>query len=156
MVFPVVMYGWESGTVKEGWAPKTWCFWTVVLENTLESSLDCKEIKPVHPKGNPPWIFTGMTDAIAEAPPDAKSWFTGKDPDSVKDWGQKEKEVTENEIFGWHHWLNGMSLSKRLEGQKSLVCCSPWSQTESDITWRLNNRILIVAQHGSCSEKVKE
>ena len=112
-------YGFSSSHVwmweldhKEGWAPKNWCFWTVVLEKTLESPLDCKEIKAVNLKGNPPWIFTGRTDAIAEAPPDAKSWLIGKDPDAAKDWGQKEKEVTEDEIVGWHHWLNGMSLSK--------------------------------------------
>ena len=97
---------------KEGWALKNWCFWTVVLEKTLESPLDCKEIKPVNLKGDQPWIFTGRTDAIAEAPPDAKSWLIGKDPDAAKDWGQKEKEVTEDKTVGWHHWLNGMSLSK--------------------------------------------
>ena len=101
---------------KEGRAPKNWCFWTVVLEKTLESPLDCKEIQPVHPKGNQPWIFIGRTDAEAEAlilwPPDAKSQLIGKNPGSGKDWGQEEKGMTEDETVGWHHWLNDMSLSK--------------------------------------------
>ena len=91
---------------KEGWVLKNWCFWTVVLEKTLESPLDCKEIKPVHPKGNQPWIFIGRTDAEAEAPvlwpPDVKSWFIGKDTNAGKDW-RKEKGMTEDEIVGWHH-----------------------------------------------------
>ena len=90
---------------KERWGPKNWCFWTVVLEKTLESPLDCKEFKPVNPKGNQPWIFIGRTDAKAEATilwlPDAKSWLTGKDPDAGKDWGQEEKGITEDEIVGW-------------------------------------------------------
>ena len=96
---------------KESWAPKNWCFWTVVLEKTLESPLDSKEIQPVHPKGNPSWIFTGMTDAEAEAstlwPPDAKHWLTGKDPDAGKDWTREEKGTTEDVMVGWHHQLNG-------------------------------------------------
>ena len=100
MVFPVVMYGCESWDYKESWAAKNWCFWTVVLEKTLESLLDCKEIKPVNPKGNHFWIFIGRTDAEAEAPilwpPNAKSWLIRKDPDAGKDWGQEEKETTEN------------------------------------------------------------
>ena len=91
--------------------PKNWCFWTAVLEKTLESPLNCKEIKPVHPKGNQSWIFTGRTDAEAEAPilwvPDAKSRLIGKDPDARKDWRQEEKGGTEDEMVGWHHWLNG-------------------------------------------------
>ena len=94
---------------KEGWAPKKWCFWTVVLEKTLESPLDCKEIQLVHPKGNQSWIFIGRTDAEAETPilwpPDAKSWFIGKDPDAGKNWG-KEKGMTEDEVDGWHYQLN--------------------------------------------------
>ena len=97
---------WELD-YKESWAPKTWCFWTVVLEKTLESPLDCKEIQPVHPKGNQPWIFIGRTDVEAETPilwpPD---WLTCKDPDAGKDWGQEEKGTTEDEMAGWHHWLN--------------------------------------------------
>ena len=111
MVFPVVMlWMWELD-YKERWALKNWCFWTVVLEKTLESPLDCQEIKPVSLKGNQPWIFIGRTDAEAEAPilwpPDVKSQLTGKDPDAGKDWRQEEKGMTEDEIVGWHHWLNG-------------------------------------------------
>ena len=105
MVFPVVMYGYEGWTdCKEGWVPKSWWHQIVVLENTLESPLDCKVIQPVHPKGNWPWIFIGKNDAVAEAPilwpPDVKSWFIGKDPDAGKDWGQEEKGTTENEMVG--------------------------------------------------------
>ena len=96
---------------KEGWVPKNWCFWTVVLEKTLESPLDCMEIKSVHPKGNHSWIFIRRTDAEAETPtlwpPDRKSWLIGKDPDAGKDWRQEEKGTTEDEMVGWHHWLNG-------------------------------------------------
>ena len=96
---------------KESWAPKNWCFWTVVLEKTLESPLDCKEIKPVHPEGNESWIFTGRTDAEAEAPvlwpPNVKNWLIGKDPDAGKDWRQEEKRTTEDEMVGWHHQLDG-------------------------------------------------
>ena len=99
---------WELD-YKENWELKNWCFWTVVLEKTLESPLDSKEIQPVHPKGNQPWIFTGRADAEAPIlwPPDAKSQLTGKDPDAGKDWGQEEKGMTEDEMVGWHHWLNG-------------------------------------------------
>ena len=114
-----------------------WCFWTVVLEKTLESPLDCKEIKPVHPKGKQPWICTGRTDAEAEAPiiwpPDAKSWITGKDLDPGKDWGQEEKGVAEDEIVEWHHWLNGHEFEQTpgdSEGQGSLACCNPWGCEE--------------------------
>ena len=96
---------------KESWAPKNWCFWTVVLEKTLESPLDCKEIQPVHPKGDQSWVFTGRTDAEAKALTlwtlGAKSWLIGKDSDAGKDWGQEEKGTTEDEMAGWHHWLNG-------------------------------------------------
>ena len=111
MVFPVVMYGCESWTIKESWASMNWCFWTVVLEKTLESPLDCKKIQPVHPKGNQSWIFTGRTDAEAETPvlwpPDAKNLLIGKDPDAGQDWRWDEKGTTEDEMVGWHHWLNG-------------------------------------------------
>ena len=96
---------------KESLALKNWCFWTVVLEKTLESPLDCKEIQPVHPKGDQSWVFTGRTDVEAEAPilwpPDAKSWLTGKDPDGGKDWRQEEKVMTKDEMVGWYHQLNG-------------------------------------------------
>ena len=109
MVFPVVMYGWESWTVKKA-EPNNWCFWTVVLEKTLESPLDCKEIQPVHPKVDQSWVFTGRTDVKGETPilwpPDAKSWLIGKDSDAGRDWGQEEKG-REDEIAGWHHQLNG-------------------------------------------------
>ena len=119
-------YGFSSSHVraweldyKEIWAPKNWCFWTVLLEKTLESPLDCKEIKPVNPKGNQSWLFIGRTDAEAETPipwpPDVKSWLTGKDPDAGKDWGQEEKGTTEDETAGWHHWLDGHGLRKLQE-----------------------------------------
>ena len=109
-------YGFSSGHVwmwelyKEIWVPKNWCFWTVVLEKTLESPLDCKEVQPVHPKGNKSWIFVGRTDAEAETPilwpPDGKNWLIGKDPDAGRDWGQEEKGTTEDEMVGRHHRLN--------------------------------------------------
>ena len=109
---------------KEGWALKNWCFWTVVLEKTLESPLDCKEIKPVNPKGNWPRIFIGKTDAEAEAPilwpPDEKSQIIGKDPDAGKDWSQEEKGTTEDEMVRWHHHLMDMSLSKLWEMVKDI------------------------------------
>ena len=128
-VFPVVMYNWELDS--EGWVPKKWCFW-IVLEKTLEGPLDSKEIKPINPKGNQPWIFIGRTDAEAEAPilwpPDVKSRLVGKDPDAEKYWGQEEKGATENEMVGWHHQLNGYEFEQALrdsEEQVSLVCYSP-------------------------------
>ena len=118
----------------------------MVLEKTLESSLDCEEIKPVSPKGNQPWIFIGRADAEAEAPifwsPDTKSRLIGKHPDAGKDWGQEEKGTTEDEMFGWHHWLNGHEFEQTLgggEGQWSLVCCSPWGCKWLDTTEWLNN-----------------
>ena len=96
---------------KESWAPKNWCLWTVVLEKILESPLDCKEIQPVHPKGDQSWVFIGRTGAEAETPilwqPDVKSWLIWKDPDAGKDWRQEEKGTTEDEMVRWHHWLNG-------------------------------------------------
>ena len=101
---------WELD-YKESWAPKNWCFWTVVLEKTLESPLDCKEVQPVHPKGDQSWVFFGTTDAEAETPilwpPHAKTWLIWKDPDAGKDWGQEEKGTLEDEMVGWHHRLNG-------------------------------------------------
>ena len=104
---------WELDC-EEGWAQKNWCFWTVVLEKTLGSPLDCKEIQPVHPKGNQSWIFFGRTDAETETPilwpPDAKNWLTRKDPDTGQDWRQKEKGTTEDEMVGWHHRLNGQEF----------------------------------------------
>ena len=131
MVFPVVMYGCESWTVKKSWVPKNWCFWIVVLEKTRESPLYCKKIQPVHPKGDQSWVFIGRTDAEAEAlilwPPDVKSWLTGKDPDAGKDWRREEKGMTEDEMVGWHHWLNGREFEQTpgdSEGQGGLACCS--------------------------------
>ena len=114
-------YGFSSGYVwrweldcEESWAPKNWCFWTVVLEKTLEGPLDCKEIQPVHPKGDQSWVFFGRTDAKAEPPilwpPHAKSWLIGKDPDAGRDWGQEEKGTIEDEMAGWHHGLDGHEL----------------------------------------------
>ena len=101
---------WELDS-KESWVQKNWCFWTVVLEQTLESHLDCKDIQPVHPKGNQSWMFIGRTDAEAEIPilwpPDVKSWLIWKDPNAGKDWKQEEKGTTEDEMVGWHHRLNG-------------------------------------------------
>ena len=129
---------WELDK-KEGWALKNWCFQTVLLEKTLQTPLDSKKIKPV--KGNQPWIFIGRADTEAETPvlwpPDAKSWFIGKDPDSGKDWGQEEKGVTEDEMVGWSYLLNGHKFEQTLrddERQGSLVCCSSWGHKESDTT----------------------
>ena len=133
---------------KESWAPKYWYFWTVVLEKTLESLLDCKEFKPVNPKGNQPWIFIGRTDAKAETPilwaPDAKNWLVRKDLDAGKDWRQVEKGMTEDEMVGWHHWLKWHESEQALgvgAGQGSLVCYSPWAHKESDTTqnWLKSN-----------------
>ena len=118
---------------KKGWASKNWHFRTVVLEKTLESPLDCKEIQPVYPRGNQSWILIGKTNAEAENPilwpPDAKNWLIWKDPEAGKDWRQEEKRTTEDEMVGWHHWLNGHEFEQSPEvgdGQGSLVCCSPW------------------------------
>ena len=142
-------YGFSSSHVwmgksgyKESWVPKNWCFWTVVLEKTPESPLDCKEIKSVNPKGNQSWIFIGRTDAEAEIPivwpPDGKNWLIGKD--SGKDWRREEK-ATEDEMVGWYHWLDGHEFEQALrvgDGQGSLACCSPWGHKESDMTKTLN------------------
>ena len=126
----------------KGWGSKNWCFWTVVLEKTLESPLDCKEIKPVNPQGNQPSIFIGRTDAEAETlilwPPDAKSQLIGKDPDSGKDWEQEKKGMTEDEMVEWHHWLDGHEFEQTPgdgEGQGSLLCCSPWGSQRVGHDW---------------------
>jgi len=131
---------------REDWALKKWCFWTVVLERTLESPLNSREIKPVNRKGSKPWLFTGRTDAEAEAPilwpSNAKNWLTGKDPNAGKDWGQEEEGVTEDEMVEWHHRLNGHEFEQTLgdgEGQGRLACCSPWSCKELDTTYQVNN-----------------
>ena len=130
---------------KESWALKNWCFWTVVLEKTLKSPLDCKEIKPVNPQGNQSWIFTGRNDAEAEIPilwlPEAKNWLIGKDPDTGKDCRQEEKGMTEDEMVGWHHWLNRHEFEQALgvgDGQGSLACCTPWGRKKLDMTEWLN------------------
>ena len=144
-------YGFSSGHVwmweldcEESWAPKNWCFWTVVLKKTLESPLDCKEIKPVNPKGNQSWIFIGRTDAEAEAPilwpPDAKNWLIGKDPDAWKVWRQEEKGTT-----GWDGWMASptrwtwvWASSGISDEQQGLACCGPLGRKESDMTEQLN------------------
>ena len=138
---------------KEGWAPKNWCFQTAVLKKTLESPLDCKEIKPINPKENEPCILIGRTDAEAEDPvlwpPDAKNWLIGKDPDAGKDWGWEEKEATEDEMVGWYHRLNGRKFEQTqgdAEVQGNLACSSPWGHKESDSTdWTtiINNSVLL-------------
>ena len=166
MVFPVVFlalyfadkgpssqsYGFSSGHVwmweldsKESWVLKNRCFWTVVLEKTLESPLDCKEIQPVHPKADKSWVFIGRTDAEAETPrlwpPDAKSWLTVKDPDVGKDWGWEEKETAEDGMAGWHHQLNGHEFGWTPgvgDGQGGLACHSSRGRKKLDRTEQLN------------------
>ena len=135
-------YGFSSSHVqmweldyKKSWVPKNWCFWTVFLEETLESPLDCKEIQPVNLKGHQSWMFIGRTDAEAETPifwpPHAKSWLIGKDPDAGKDWEQEEKETTEDGMVGWHHRLSGLGFGWTLgvgDGQGGLACCDSWGR----------------------------
>ena len=130
---------------KESCEPKNWCFWTVVLEKTLENPLYWKEIQPVHPKGDQSWIFIGRTDAEAETPilwpPDWKNWLIWEDPDAGKDWRWEEKGITQDEIVGWHHRLNRHECEKTLgvgDGQGGLACCSPCGHKESDTTEQLN------------------
>ena len=145
-------YGFSSDHVwmweldyKESRAPENWCFWTVVLEKTLEGPLDCKEIQPVHSKGDQSWDFFGRNDAKAETPvlwpPHAKSWLIGKDSDAGRDWGQKEKGTTEYEMVGWHHRLDAHEFGWTLgvgDGQGGQACCGSWGRKESDTTERLN------------------
>ena len=131
-------YGFSSSHVwmwelyhKENWASKNWCFWTVLLEKTLESPLDYKEIKPVHPKGIQSWIYIGRTDAESPIlwPLDVKNWLIGKDPNAGKDWRQEERGTTENKMAGWHYRLDGHEFEQAPgvgDGQGGLVCCSPW------------------------------
>ena len=142
-VFPVVVYGCESWTIKKA-EHQRMVLLNCGIEKTLDSPLDCKEIKPVHPKGNQSWIFIGRTDVEAETPilwpPDAKSWLIWEDPGAGKDWGQEEKGTTEDEMVGWHHQLNGHGFGWTLgvgDGQGGLVCCSPWGHKESDTTEQL-------------------
>ena len=145
-------YGFSCGHVwmweldyKESWVRKNWCFWTVVLEKTLESPLDCKEIQPVHPKGDQSWMFIGRTDVEAETPkfwPSVvKSWLMGKDPDAGKDWGQEEKRMIEDEMVGLHHLLDGHGFGWTPgggDGQGGLACCYSWGRKELETTKRLN------------------
>ena len=145
-------YGFSSSHVwmwqldhKGSWASKNWCFWTVVLERTLESPLDYKENKPVNIKGNQSWIFIGRTDVEAETPllwpPDVKNRLIWKDLDAGKDWRQEKNRTTEDEMVGWHHWLNGHGFGWTLvagDGQGGLACCIPWGCKESDRTEQLN------------------
>ena len=133
---------WELD-YKESWVPKNWCFWTVVLEKTLESPLDYKEIQSVHPKGDQSWLFIGTTDVEAETPvlwlPDGKSWLNEKDPDSGKDWRQEKKGMTEDEMVGWHHGLDGHEQTPEIgDGQGSLACYSPWGCKKLDTAEWLN------------------
>ena len=135
---------WELDS-KESWAPKNWCFWTVVLEKTLESPLNYKDIKPVNSKGNQSWIFIGRTDAEAEIPilwpPDGKNWLIWKDPDDGKDWRQEEKGMKEDEMVGWYHRFDGHEIEQAPgvgDGQGGLACCSPWSHKESFMAEWLN------------------
>ena len=148
LVKPMV-FQWSCMDVRvglcEGWAPKNWCFWTVVLAKTLESPLDCKEIQPVHSEGDQPWVFIARNDAKAETPvlwpPHAKSWLIGKDSDAGRDWGQGEKGTTEDEMGGWHHCLDGRESEWTPgvgDGQGDLACCDSLGCKESDMTARLN------------------
>ena len=145
-------YGFSNGHVwmweldcEESWVPKNWCFWTVVLEKTLESPLDCKKIQAVHPKGDQSWVFFGRNDAKAETPvlwpPHMKSWLIGKDSDAGRDWGQEEKGMTEDEMAGWHHWLDGHEFEWTPgvgDGLGGLACCNSWCRKGLDTTEWLN------------------
>ena len=129
--------------LEESWVPKNWCLWTVVLEKTLMSTLVCKEIQPVRPKGEQSWLFFGRNDAKAETPvlwpPHAKSWLIGKDSDAGRDWGQEEKGTTQDEMAGWHHWLNGLWVNSRSWWwMGGLVCCSSWGCKGLHMTEWLN------------------
>ena len=171
---------WELD-YKESRAPKNWCFWTEMLEKTLESPLDCKEIQPVHPKEDQPWVFIGRTNVEAETPvlwpPDANSWLIGKDPDAGKHWGQEEKELQRM------RWLDGITdlmdmglgrlwqlvmdreswraghefeqTSGDSEGEPSLVCCSPWNCKELNMTWQLKNTTYHIRDFGLPRKHVK-
>ena len=141
---------WELDC-EESWAPKNWCFWTLVLEKTLESPLHCKEIQRLHSKGDPSWVFIGRTDAEAETPvlwpPHAKSWLIGKASDAGRDWGQEEKGTTGDEMAGWHHRLDGHEFEWTPgvgDGQGGLASCNSWGHKELDTTERLNWTELMV------------
>ena len=156
-VFPLVMNDVRVD-FEEAWIPKNWCFWIAVLEKTLESPLDCKEIQPFHLKGDQSWVFIRRTDVEAETPklwpPDVKSWLIGKDPDAGKEWKQEEKGTTEDEMVGWHHRLNGQEFELTLgnsEGHGSLAGCSPWSHKEADMTELLNNKCKAETYSSACT-----
>ena len=162
VVFPVVMYGCERWAIKKPECQRIDAFELWFLEKTLESPLGCKEIKPVNPKGNQSWIFTGRTDAKAEAPilwpTGVKSWLIGKDPDAGKDWRQDEKGAREDEMIWWHHWLNGHEFEQALgvgDGQGSLACYSPWSHKKSDITKRWIDLIILLHCKAYSQQKCK-
>ena len=145
MVFPVVMYGCESWTIKKAECRKFDAFELWCWRRFLKSALDCKEIQPVHPKGDQSWVFIGRTDVEAKTPilwpPHAKSWLIWQDPDAGKDWGPEEKGTTEDEMVGWHHRLNGHGFGWTPgvdDGQGGLACCNPWGHKESDTTEWLN------------------
>ena len=156
-------YGFSSSYVwmceldqKESWAWKNWCFWIVVLEKLLRV-LDSKEVKPVHPQGNQSWIFIGRTDAEAETPklwpPVVKNWLIQKDPDAGKDWRWEKKGMTEDEMAGGYHWLDGRESEWTPgvgDGQGGLVCCDSWGHKESDTTERLNWTELMLWHLGFC------
>ena len=152
---------WELDC-EESWVQKNWCFWTVVLEKTLKSPLDSKEIQPVHPKGDQSWVFIGRTNVEAETPilwpPDVKSWLIEKDPDAGNDWGQEEKGTTEgdDEMVGWHHWLDGHGFGWTpgvADGQGGLACCHSWGRKESEtikwLNWTELNLSLSTVQQAS-------
>ena len=150
-LFPTFLKGTNC---EEGWAPKNWCSWTVVLEKTLESPLDCKEIQPVHPKDQS-WLFIGRTDAEAETPvlwpPHVNNWLIGKDSDDGRDWGQEEKGTTEDEMVGWHHQLSGHEFGWTPGigyGQWGLACCDSWGCRESDHKRRLHTEELMLLNCG--------
>ena len=147
---------------EESWAPKNWCFWTVVLEKTLESPLGCKEIQPVHPEGGKSWLFIGRTDAEAETtilwPPHVMSWLIGKVPDAGRDWRQEEKGKTKNEMAGWHHRLDGHVFESTpgvCDGQGGLACCDSWGRKELDTTELLNWTELKVDEYKGKDLKIK-
>ena len=165
-------YGFSSSHVwmwkldcEESWVLNNWCFWTVMLEKTLESPLDCKAIQPVHPKRDQSWVFIGRTDAEAETPmlwpPEGKSWLIWKDPDAGRDWGQEEKGMTEDEMAGWHHQLDGHEFEQAPgvgDGQGGLACCDSWGHKESDTTEQLNwtsNRSIKIAPQEIRKLKIK-
>ena len=160
------VWTWELDH-KESWVLKNWCFWTLVLEKILESPLECKEIQPVHPKGNQSWLFIGRTDAEAETPilwpTDAKNWLIGKDPDVRKDWMWEEKGRTEDEMVGWHHWLNGHEFEQALgvgDEQESLMCCRPWGSQRvrhdwaTELNWQNFKKCLIFHIHTKTCTRV--